>query len=240
MSSTHIQAIHSALSENWDEAVKLNLEILSKSPEDIEALNRLGFAYLRCGNIKKAREAYEKVISLDHYNAIALKNLQKAKVQGGSKTIRGSSKSSGTKVVSPAFFLEEPGKTKIVTLVNVAPSRILFSLSIGESVSLVSKKHTVELRGRKGVYLGALPDDLGFRLRRLILSGNRYIAYVKSVGKNSLTIFIKEVKRGRRFKNQPTFPINGDLPIYSFVHPGLVDEQSLHEELTSLSESVEE
>lgn len=242
MHVSHAQAIHSALAENWDEAVRLNLEILVKSPDSVDTLNRLGFAYLRCGNIKKAKATYERVLKLDRYNAIALKNLQKVKVQGSGKVHQSKryTLSSSDRAISPSLFLEEPGRTKIISLVNVAPSRILFTLSIGENIELVSKRHTLEVRGKKGLYLGAMPDDLGFRLRRLIVSGNRYQAYVKSVAKNSLAILVKEVKRSKKFRNQPTFPTNGDTPIYSFIRVEQLDDPISEDQRSSSGDDSDE
>lgn len=218
MISPKTQAIHAALSQNWDDAVNQNLMILSVDPNDLEALNRLAYAYIQLGSFTRARSICRKVLALDRYNAIASKNLQKIKLHTPTKA--------ALVKISPSLFLEEPGRTKMVSLINVAPSRTLYSLSIGEPVVFIIKRHTLEVRSAKKVYLGVLPDDLGFRLRRLILSGNRYEVFVKSIGKNSLSIFIKEIKRSKRFKNQPTFPANGDMPIYSFVRRDLsVDEE---------------
>ena len=44
-----------------------------------------------------------------------------------------------------------------------------------------------------------------------INGGNEYSACVKAVADNALTVFVKEVKKAAKFKNQPSFihvPIN--------------------------------
>ena len=66
-------AIQAALSQNWKEAIRLNLAILKQTKHDIDALSRLAYAYLKSGSIKEAKKTYEKVLSLDQYNKIAEK-----------------------------------------------------------------------------------------------------------------------------------------------------------------------
>jgi Tfp pilus assembly protein PilF len=71
-------AIQAALQQDWKTAITLNTEILKTDKKNTDAYNRLGFAYLKSGQIKKAKETFEKVLTLDRYNQIASKNLQKS------------------------------------------------------------------------------------------------------------------------------------------------------------------
>ncbi len=96
-------AIRAALTQQWAEAIRLNQEILVESHDSIEALNRLGRAYKESREIDKAKETFQKTLSFDPYNPIALKNLEKLH-QG----VRSSSAG-----VAHELFLEEPGKTRI-------------------------------------------------------------------------------------------------------------------------------
>ena len=73
------QAINAALSSNWKKAIEFNQEILEKSPEEVDTLNRLGYALFKLGKIKQARQYFRKVLALDHYNPMASKNLQRLK-----------------------------------------------------------------------------------------------------------------------------------------------------------------
>ncbi len=195
-------AISAALVSNWEQAIRHNKEILKGNPENIEALNRLGFAFSKVGDYKKACQVYGKVLSIDQYNAIAVKNLEKYKQHYKSPKPNGYQTITA---ISPTLFLEEPGKTKVVALVNVASKSILATLSIGQAVSLFPKRHTIEVRDEKKIYIGALPDDLSYRLKQMIDNGNRYLVFIKSVGKNCTTVFVKELKRGKKSKYQPTF-----------------------------------
>ena len=73
------QAIQTALSGNWEEAIVLNKSLVDEDPKDIDALNRLALAYSIIGKAKEAKSTYLKVVDLDPLNAIALRNLKKLK-----------------------------------------------------------------------------------------------------------------------------------------------------------------
>ncbi|MFZ5844876.1 MAG: tetratricopeptide repeat protein, partial [Patescibacteria group bacterium] len=192
-------AITAALAQNWKEAIRINLAILTQRKNDIDALNRLGFAYLQSGQITAAKKTFQKVISLDPYNQIANRNLKKL------TTLKRKNLSPSPQKLSPLMFLEDPGKTKIVGCVNLAPVQVLSTLYAGQAVELRAKNHCVEIRDQKNIYLGALPDDLSFKLIKLMSGGNRYQALIKGISKNSLTVFLREIYRGKRFAHQPSF-----------------------------------
>ena len=202
MINTPQKAIEQALAQNWDSAISINEELLKNNQEDIEILCRLGYAYLQQGKLEKSKKIYRKILSLDHYNAIAAKNLDKLlTIAKSTKKNRDSVSSS----VTPSQFLEEPGKTKTIALTNVAPKSVISKLNIGNIVSLFAKKHTIEVRRNGKEYLGALPDDTAFRLLRFISAGNTYLVIIKNIQKNAVSVFIRELSRGRKFRNQPTF-----------------------------------
>ncbi len=186
-------AIEAALNLNWNLAIELNQQIIKKNPRDIDALNRLGFAYLNAGNLKKSKSVLKKVLKLDPFNPIASKNLKK--LNGNTHSTNNSLHS-----ISPGVFLEEPGITKTVNLVHLASKPILSSLHCGQETSIIPKKNRVEIR-LNDLYLGALPDDLSFRLRKLIKLGNKYCAFIKAVSEQLLTIIIREIKRGKKVKD---------------------------------------
>lgn len=192
------QAIQTALIGDWESAIKANKELLKESPKDIDALNRLALAFSVTGKINKAKTAYQQVLKIDPLNPIAqrnLKNLKSLKQKQIPQTLQLSNN-----------FIEESGKTKILDLLNLAPSSILQALRTGEVVSLITKRSKIfVLKGEKGEYIGVLPDDIGRRLIRFMNAGNKYEAYLKSVNLHKVTIFIKETKRVPRLRNHPTF-----------------------------------
>ena len=198
-SETVAKAISAALIGNWEEAVRLNTDLLKSHPDNIDALNRLGFANLQIGNASQAKTCFTKVLSLDRYNHIAEKNLNKLSV------IKKKPTNGPREQVHPLTFLEEPGKTKIINCTNVAPTKALSSISSGQEVYLKVKKHVIEIRDEEGTYLAVLPDDISFKLIKYIEGGNQYKAHVKSVSKNSLVVFLREISRGKKFEHQPSF-----------------------------------
>lgn len=196
-------AITAALSQNWKEATRINLLLLKDDTSNIASLNRLGYAYVQNGQINLAKTIFQKVMKLDPYNQIALKQIKKL------MAMKNRSKhpiaTSSPLRVSPLSFLEEPGKTKIVAGVNLAPEQALSTLSPGMEVTLKPRNHCVEMRSHEGIYIAALPDDISFKLLKLIASGYRYQTVIKSVEKKSLVVILREIVRGKRFAGQPSF-----------------------------------
>jgi len=199
-SCTDTAAIQAALGQNWKDAIRINIELLKSDKKNINVLNRLGFAYLKSGQFKSAKTTFEKVTKLDTYNQIAVKNLKKL-----SSVTQKSLKKLPQITISPMQFLEDPGKTKIVECIHIAPSSVLSAMSPGEAVLLKTKNHTVEVRNMADAYIAALPDDLAFRLIKFCAAGNQYTAYIKSIGKNTVIVFIREIKRGEKYLTQPSF-----------------------------------
>lgn len=220
MENLREKAIEAALCQNWPKAIEVNDQILRKTPKDIFALNRLAFAYQTTGQIKKAQNLYKKVLILDKFNNIAVKNLAKLSQFKGKTTKP--LKSSGQReqfvpFVSPsraAAFLEEPGKTRLVNLINLAPAATLFKLTLCEKLFLKPKRHSIALATAGEVYVGALPDDLSHRLIKLIKGGNTYEAYLKSLSKKNVLVLLREASRSKKFINVHSFPI-GSGKIYS-------------------------
>lgn len=191
------QAIQTALTGDWNTAVTLNETILEEFPDDIDTINRLAFAYASIGNIKQAKTLYQKVLSLDAQNPIALRNL---------KRLNGGGAATNHAIQMNNIFIEEPGKTKVVEIINVAEKKLLAKLRAGEHVTLQVKRMKIFVLDGEKQYLGMLPDDVGRRLIEFINGGNEYEAYVKTINNLKLIVFIKETKRSAKFKNQPSFP----------------------------------
>jgi tetratricopeptide (TPR) repeat protein len=202
MTDSHLpaDAVAAALAQNWKEAIRINLGILKTDKDSVEALSRLAYAYLKTGQLTQAKKTYEKVLSLDQYNHIAQKNLKKLGTLK-KKDIA----SDSDHHLSPLMFLEEPGKTKIVDCIHLAPKQVISTLSAGEDVQMKAKNHCIEIRSSQNTYIAALPDDLSFKLIKMLEAGNTYQAIVKGIEKNGLKVLIRELSRGKRFANQPSF-----------------------------------
>ena len=116
-------AIKNALTQNWKEAIRINCDLLKIEPQNTETLNRLAYAYLKSGNLTCSKSTYKKVLKIDKYNPIALKNLKWLENVNQDDIVCDPTISS-----TPTIFLEEPGKTKIVILVDPAPAKILCNI----------------------------------------------------------------------------------------------------------------
>lgn len=208
------KAVAYALAGNWKEAVLLNKQILRENSQDVDALNRLARAYSELGKIEIAKKTSEKVLKLDPFNKIAVKALEKWK---SIKKIVGSPKS----ISNPEAFLEEPGKTKLVSLLYLGDPSSISKLDCGDEVKLIPHSHRVNILSQEGKYLGRLPDDLSARLRRLINAGNSYNVLVKSIGPNDVKVFIREVARSQGASDVSSFPVD-KIDYISYTPPELV------------------
>lgn len=209
LSSLSQQAIHAALSANWQQALELNLQIIEYQPKSVEVLNRIARAYFELGNIPQSKKYYEEALKNDPYNQIAAKFLKRIAIFKQGK-VTPSNKNDHTPI-STDLFIKEPGKTKLVNLVKLAEPQRLSLLSAGSEVSLSVKNHSISVLDLNGEYLGILPDDVSHYLIRLVKGGNKYQCFTKSIKPNSISILIKEVYRSARFKNQPSFPETSDF-----------------------------
>lgn len=202
-STLHHKAISAALSSNWEEALILNQQILDLDPKNVEALNRLARAYFETGNLDFAKKNFESSLTYDPYNQIAAKFLKR--IETFSKKGVKINSHNNHPLVSSDLFIEEPGKTKLVTLLKVAEPQKLSLLSSGVLVNLTIKNRVIAVLDQDDEYLGVIPDDLSHHLIRLMNGGNKYQALIKAIKVNGLSILIREVHRCPRFRNQPSF-----------------------------------
>lgn len=120
-------------------------------------------------------------------------------------------------------ILEEPGKTKIISLINLGDSKLIAELDSGDEVKLDSHSHRMAVNTFDGKYMGRLPDDISARLKMLISSGNEYKVYVKCTEANDLKVFIKEIKNK---SDVPSFPIE-KIEYTTFTPPELVHKNDM-------------
>ena len=206
MPSTKDLAIQAALNNNWQDACTLNKQILEEKPSDIDALNRYAFALLKIGKFKDAKKMYQAVLGIDESNPIALKNIKKLETLSKQKT-NSTKTTASTQVAMNDLYIEEAGKTKTVDLINLADKKTLSFVQPGDYVMLQPRRSKIFIQTNDKTYIGMLPDSIGMRLTNLIKGGNEYRACVKATTDKSVKVFIREVKRASKFKNQPSFSI---------------------------------
>lgn len=203
-------AIEAALSSNWQDALKLNKKILKVEPQNVDALARLARVNMELGKLNLAKKFYSEVLKYDPYNPIAIKNL---KIIKSFKSNSQNPNRNGSVKLSPSLFLQEPGKTKVVSLLKVAEPQKLSQAFCGMKVEIVIKNRKITITDFEGKYLGVLPDDVSYHLLRLIRGGNKYELFIKSIKVNGLAVLIRETFRSKRFKNQASFLGNLDAVV---------------------------
>lgn len=218
-------AITFALAGKWEDAVSTNLKILKTNPEDTEALCRLTRSYFELGKISEAKKTANKVIEIEPGNQIALKFIEKLKL------LKGVANPGYSPTCCTESFLEEPGKTKIVSLLNLGNPEVFINLDPGEEVNLVAYSHRVSVNSLKGEYIGRLPDDIAARLKDLIKRGNKYQTLIKSVDCKEVAIFIREVEKSKNTNGSLSFPPE-KIDYVSFTPPELVHSDTPNVETT--------
>lgn len=209
------KAVNLALDGKWEEAIKLNGDILKASPDDIDALNRLARCYSEVGKLAEAKKTAQKVLKIDPLNTIAQKCLDKWT----------SIKKAGIhnqKTTPPESFLEESGKTKIAPLMHIGNPNVLATVDSGDEVHFLPHTHRVSVATTEGQFLGRLHDDLAARIRYLLKEGFKYQVLIKSVdAKKGITVFIREIAKGAKTKEATSFPPE-KIDYVSFTSPELV------------------
>lgn len=231
------QAIDAALSSHWEEALKLNKKIIKADPQNVDALNRQARCYMELGKSNLAKKYYSEALKFDPYNPIAIKNLKIIKSFKSKRSNGHSPLHDGLPKLSASLFLQEPGKTKIVSLLKVAEPQKLSLIFCGMRVAMIVKNRGITIADQNDNYLGVLPDDVSHLMLKLLKGGNKYDLFIKAVRVNGLSVLIKEVYRSKRFKNQPSFLVMSDSIVTSEILPAL--EASEEEEEENLEEEAE-
>ena len=190
-------AITAAKTSDWSKAIDANTTILERTPQDTAALNRLGVAWIQLKSHKKAKTTFEKVLSIDKTNLLAQKNLDRLKTN----------KHVDINLVGLEDFIEEPGKTRVVELHRLAGSSVLSLLAAGTACTLKVKKRYISVEAGNH-YVGALPEDLSFRLTKLINSGNTYRCFIRSVSNHHVSVYLREEFRASCNSDTPSFPVS--------------------------------
>ncbi len=198
-------AIALAMQGRWREAVAANEEIIRSFPNDVDAYNRLGRAYIELGEYSQAKEAYGRAIELDSYNVIAQKNLRRLSYLG--EAVVGSEADSDR--AEPQHFIEETGKAGVVDLYHLAPREILARMVAGDRVYLKIDGSGLTVENGRGEYLGQVEPKHGQRLIKLMAGGNQYTAAIVSSTEDRVAVIIREVYQDPSQAGQLSFPSKG-------------------------------
>lgn len=197
ISNLESQAVLAAKNGHWEEARALNADILKEHPDDINALNRSGFACLQLQEIDRAIEFFKRTLEIEKSNSIAIKQLENIRRD---------------KIKKPEFnaenFVEEPSKSKIVSLMRLANRDVLESLSIGQKLHLKAKGRFIGVETEDKTYIGSLPEDISLRLSFLLERGNRYLCQLHSASSKHCSVYIRETYQDPQNRDYHSFVSN--------------------------------
>jgi len=219
------QAIEAAFSNQWEEAIKLNKKILELDKNNLDAILRLGFAYFQKQEFNQAKKIYQKGLKLQPNHPVIINYLQKIDVMF--KKRKEKKEKLNPILANPELFLEVPGKTKSVALVNLGQKNILAKLSIGQPVSLFLKRRKIIIKTEKGEFVGNLPDDIGKRMIILIKGGNKYSAFIKEVSLNRVVVFLREENKSKKLKHFISFPSSLTKNFSEIIKEEKMDEEAM-------------
>ncbi len=232
------QAVRAAMEGRWDEAVNANLNITALFPTDVEALNRLGKAYMELGKYQKALEAYEETLKIEPHNLVARRNSELLRLALERQAIALEGEALPKKTMNTRIFVEEIGKSGVVDLVDLADLSTLVKLSPGERLELRVEGSKVMASDQRGRYVGRLEPKTGVRLASLMAGGNRYEAAVLVVESSSVKVMIKEIYQDPSQAGKISFPVK-PVPVPARV-PGREKGPVLEEEELEFPEEEEE
>jgi len=197
------QAVALAMQGRWQEVVAANKTLLESFPDDIDAFNRLGRAYMELGEYALAKQAYESAIKLDPYNSIAEKNLNRLSVLRGSASTR----EAKLQKVDPQTFIKEVGKAGVVSLVSLARPEVLAKLVTGEALKLRTDGANLVVDNGAGQYVGRVEPRHGQRIVKLMEGGNKYsAAIVSATAEGNVSVIINETYQDPSQIGRLSFP----------------------------------
>ncbi|MBV9690297.1 MAG: tetratricopeptide repeat protein [Ktedonobacteraceae bacterium] len=198
-------AVKQAQEGLWQEAVVTNRSILNIFPQEPDAYNRLGKAYSELGQYTEARQAYSQTLKYDPKNTIAKKNLERlAPLQDTAVQTHNS-----VERIDPRRFIEEPGKTGVTELINLAAPSVLAKVGVGDSVQLYVIGRTLLVRSTAGEDIGQIEPRLANRLINFMEGGNRYAAAILAMEHGQVRLIIREDYQHPSMFGKVSFPSQG-------------------------------
>ena len=196
------QAVAAALEADWARAADLNAKILDASPDDVEARNRLGRAFIEQGRLDEAKAAFAEVLKAEPYNSIAIRGTHRVTqlAEHHAKPVTTSTRT------QPRLFIEDMGKTGILRLINPAPAHILARYSPGAECQLREQEGLLAVHASDGALLGFLEPKVGRRLIDLIGTGNQYVIAIVSNDQANARVAIREVLQSAENASRISFP----------------------------------
>jgi tetratricopeptide (TPR) repeat protein len=196
-------ARRAALDGEWDEATRLNKELLERTPRDANAFNRLGRAHLQTRDYAAASEAYLSALRIDPANMIARRNLQRLEHLSPQAA---NVEKPGPIIPRTSSFIEEVGKTWVDELVAPEPIERLSEVLSGEKLGLKVDGRRLVVITADGDRLGEIDPKTADRIVELIAGGNQYEVFALGLSAASLRVILRETHRDPSQASKVSFP----------------------------------
>ena len=230
------QAIALAMQGRWREAVVANQSLIESFPNDVNAYNRLGRAYMELGEYSRAKEAYSRALELDPYNMIAKKNLERLSRLGEAMVgLEGDFNH-----VEPQQFVEETGKAGVVNLYRFGPREVLAKMVAGDKAFLRIDRSRLIVENARGEYLGQIEPKHEQRLIKLMAGGNKYSAAIISSMEGMATIIVREVYQDPSQAGKLSFPAKEFKSPRPYISDRIIRRELEEYEEVGEEEAVEE
>lgn len=193
------EAVALAMDSNWAEAAKVNAEIVEVTPDDLDAWNRLGKAYLELGKAKESRASFEHTLTIDPTNSIARKNIERLSMGSYASSLGGAK-------VSHKMFNGDSGKSAQVVLMGVTVGKDRPYLAPGGAIDLRPNNGNLTVFSSDGRFVGIVPPQLGRRLVLMIEAGNRYEGAIAGTTADSVRVVLRESYQHPSQRSKVSFP----------------------------------
>ncbi len=211
-------AIALAMQNRWEDAATVNQSILAVFPNDVESHNRLGRALMELGRYTEAQASYARTLTLEPTNTIAQKNVTRlAELKTAARP-----PSTAAAPVDPTLFIEEAGKTSVVSLRNLGTRDIRAKITAGDQVKLSADGSRLLVMTPSDEVLGQVEPRLAARLTGLMQGGNRYDAAVTSVGDAALNVIIRETYQSPDLLGRPSFPSKAETGFRPYMKESIL------------------
>ena len=217
------------MSNQWQQAIDTNRQLIDEFAPDVEAWNRLGKAYAQLGRISDAREAYEESLKIDGSNTIALRNTQRLAALKDEPIVV---QSEDAAHADPAFFIEETGKTVRADIFSDAPKTRLALVTAGDMLGMRREGDVMVVTTYGGERLGPLDAKLSSRLAELQGGGNQYAiaAIAADARRRELRVLVRELRQSPQMAGRVSFPPETSSPTRAYIRGSTLIHESRDDE----------
>jgi len=170
-------AIELSLAHQWEEAIKINKQIIRLDKTNIPALNRLGKAYLASNLKNKAEKIFKSVLKMDPNNKVAKKNLLEPSINS-------------TTTFDTFDLIKEPGTSAYTNIKITGKSIKAKDLRIAQPLKVkVSGK--VSLYDENDNFVGYLSNDIATKITKNKIKDSEIKASVTGKKRGTISVLVK-------------------------------------------------